>query len=131
MSGSALFPLSGAIPAADYKFVIDYNTDVELVDSRDLKDPTRWQNTTTKPTPPETRRRAKNKVAARARKTLPDGDFTRDDLKALGYGHNAISNLLRDKLIVDTKRRTPERKFIYRKKFQVKLPPDGTTPRGG
>ena len=39
MSGSALFPLSGAIPAADYKFVIDYNTDVELVDSRDLKDP--------------------------------------------------------------------------------------------
>lgn len=39
VSGSAPFPLSGAIPAADYKFVIDYNTDVELVDSRDLKDP--------------------------------------------------------------------------------------------
>lgn len=39
VGGSAPFPLSGAIPAADYKFVIDYNTDVELVDSRDLKDP--------------------------------------------------------------------------------------------
>ena len=39
VSGPAPFPLSGAIPAADYKFVIDYNTDVELVDSRDLKDP--------------------------------------------------------------------------------------------
>ena len=30
---------SGAIPAADYKFVIDYNTDVEFVDNRDLKAP--------------------------------------------------------------------------------------------
>ena len=39
VSGSAPFPLSGAIPAADHKFVIDYNTDVELVDNRDLKDP--------------------------------------------------------------------------------------------
>ena len=39
VSGSALFPLSGAIPAAGYKFVIDYNTDVEFADNRDLKAP--------------------------------------------------------------------------------------------
>lgn len=39
VGGSAPFPLSGAIPAADYKFVIDYNTDVEFVDNRDLKAP--------------------------------------------------------------------------------------------
>lgn len=39
VSGSAPFPLSGEIPAADYKFVIDYNTDVEFVDNRDLKAP--------------------------------------------------------------------------------------------
>ena len=39
VGGSAPFPLSGAIPAADYKFVIDYNTEVEFVDNRDLKAP--------------------------------------------------------------------------------------------
>ena len=39
VGGSAPFPLSGAIPAADYKFVIDYYTDVEFVDNRDLKAP--------------------------------------------------------------------------------------------
>ena len=39
VGGSAPFPLSGATPAADYKFVIDYNTDVEFVDNRDLKAP--------------------------------------------------------------------------------------------
>ena len=39
VGGSAPFPLSGAIPAADYKFVIDYNTDVEFVDNRNLKAP--------------------------------------------------------------------------------------------
>ena len=39
VGGSAPFPLSGAIPAADYKFAVDYNTDVEFVDNRDLKAP--------------------------------------------------------------------------------------------
>lgn len=39
VGGSAPFPLSGAIPAVNYKFVIDYNTDVEFVDNRDLKAP--------------------------------------------------------------------------------------------
>ena len=118
MSGSAPFPLSGAIPAADYKFVIDYNTDVELVDSRDLKDPDEMAKYNRETNAARNKEKGKNKVAARARKTLPDGDFTRDDVQALGDGQNAISNLLRDKLIVDTKRRTPERKFIYRKNFK-------------
>ena len=39
VGGSAPFPLAGAIPAAGYKFVIDYNTDVEFVANRDLKAP--------------------------------------------------------------------------------------------
>ena len=39
VGGSAPFPLSGEIPAADYRFVVDYNTDVEFVDNRDLKAP--------------------------------------------------------------------------------------------
>ena len=39
VGGSAPFPLSGVIPAANYKFVIDYNIDVEFVDNRDLKAP--------------------------------------------------------------------------------------------
>ena len=118
MSGSAPFPLSGAIPAADFKFVIDYNTDIELVDSRDLKDPDEMAKYNHETNAARNKEKGKNKVAARARKTLPDGDFTREDLQALGYGPKAISNLLRDKLIVDTKRRTPERKFIYRKNFK-------------
>lgn len=61
--------------------------------------------------------KGKQRVEKRARAMLPDGDFTRDDLAALGYGPKAISNLRRDKLIVDTGRRTPERKFIFRKNF--------------
>lgn len=39
VGGSAPFPLSGEIPAADYRFVVNYNTDVEFVDNRDLKAP--------------------------------------------------------------------------------------------
>ena len=39
VGGSAPFPLSGEIPATDYRFVVDYNTDVEFVDNRDLKAP--------------------------------------------------------------------------------------------
>lgn len=118
MGGSAPFPLSGAIPAADHKFVIDYKTDVELVDNRDLKGPDEMAKYNHETNAARNKEKGKAKVAARARKTLPDGDFTRDDLKALGYSSKAISNLLRDKLIVDTKRRTPERKFIYRKNFK-------------
>ena len=118
VSGSAPFPLSGAIPAAAYKFVIDYNTDVELVDNRDLKDPDEMAKYNHETNATRNKEKGKNKVAARARKTLPDGDFTRDDLQALGYGSKAISNLLRDKLIVYTNRQTPERKYIYRKNFK-------------
>ncbi|QBB65641.1 hypothetical protein SRB521_01379 [Intestinimonas butyriciproducens] len=118
MSGSAPFPLSGEIPAANYKFVIDYNTDVELVDNRDLKDPDEMAKYNHETNAVRNKEKGKNRVAARASKTLPDGDFTRDDLKALGYGPKAISNLLRDGLMIDTKRRTPERKFIYRKNFK-------------
>ena len=117
VGGSAPFPLSGVIPAADYKFVIDYNTDVEFVDNRDLKAPGEMAKYNQETNAARNKEKGKTKVAARADKTLPDGDFTRDDLKALGYGPKAISNLLRDKLIVDTKRRTPERKYIYRKNF--------------
>ena len=39
VGGYAPFSLSGEIPAADYRFVIDYNTEVEFVDNRDLKAP--------------------------------------------------------------------------------------------
>lgn len=116
--GSAPFPLSGEIPDADYKFVIDFNTDVEIVDNRDLKLPGEMAKYNRETNAARNKEKGKNKVAARASKTLPDGDFTRDDLKALGYGPKAISNLLRDGLILDTKRRTPERKFIYRKNFK-------------
>lgn len=118
VSGSAPFPLSGEIPAANYKFVIGYNTDVELVDNRDLKDPDEMAKYNHETNAVRNKEKGKNRVAARASKTLPDGDFTRDDLKALGYGPKAISNLLRDGLMIDTKRRTPERKFIYRKNFK-------------
>lgn len=64
-----------------------------------------------------TRLKRNESVSTHTIETLPDGDFTRDDLAALGYGPKAISNLRRDKLIVDTGRRTPERKFIFRKNF--------------
>ena len=117
VGGSAPFPLSGVIPAADYKFLIDYQTDVEFVDHRGLKAPGEMAKFNPENNARRHKEKGKTKVAARADKTLPDGDFTRDDLKALGYGPKAISNLLRDKLIVDTKRRTPERKYIYRKNF--------------
>lgn len=31
VGGSAPFPLSGEIPAADYRFVVDYNTEAEAI----------------------------------------------------------------------------------------------------
>ena len=106
-----LFPLHGDTGSDEYSFTIDFDKDVEIVPN------VSWKRNAAEYNAEQNAAKGKQRVEKRARAMLPDGDFTRDDLAALGYGPKAISNLRRDKLIVDTGRRTPERKYIYRKNF--------------
>ena len=106
-----LFPLHGDTGSDEYSFTIDFDKDVEIVPN------VSWKRNAAEYNAEQNAAKGKQRVEQRASATLPDGDFTRDDLAALGYGPKAISNLRRDKLIVDTGRRTPERKFIFRKNF--------------
>lgn len=89
VSGSAPFPLSGAIPAADYKFVIDYNTDVELVDSRDLKDPAEMAKYNRETNAARNKEKGKKKVQTRfsaACGAIKVGDtLTTKQLVEMGY----------------------------------------------
>lgn len=89
MSGSAPFPLSGAIPAADFKFVIDYNTDVELMDSRDLKDPDEMAKYNRETNAARNKEKGKKKVQTRfsaACGAIKVGDtLTTKQLVEMGY----------------------------------------------
>lgn len=89
VGGSAPFPLSGAIPAADYKFVIDYNTDVELVDSRDLKDPDEMAKYNRETNAARNKEKGKKKVQTRfsaACVAIKIGDtLTTKQLVEMGY----------------------------------------------
>lgn len=89
VGGSAPFPLSGAIPAADYKFVIDYNTDVELVDSRDLKDPDEMAKYNRETNAARNKEKGKKKVQTRfsaACGAIKIGDtLTTKQLVEMGY----------------------------------------------
>lgn len=88
-SGFAPFPLTGAIPAADYKFVIDYNTDVELVDSRDLKDPDEMAKYNRETNAARNKEKGKKKVQTRfsaACGAIKVGDtLTTKQLVEMGY----------------------------------------------
>ncbi|MGN8897266.1 type IV toxin-antitoxin system AbiEi family antitoxin domain-containing protein [Flavonifractor sp. HCP28S3_F3] len=89
VSGSAPFPLSGAIPAADFKFVIDYNTDVELMDSRDLKDPDEMAKYNRETNAARNKEKGKKKVQTRfsaACGAIKVGDtLTTKQLVEMGY----------------------------------------------
>ena len=89
VSGFAPFPLTGAIPAADYKFVIDYNTDVELVDSRDLKDPDEMAKYNRETNAARNKEKGKKKVQTRfsaACGAIKIGDtLTTKQLVEMGY----------------------------------------------
>lgn len=89
VGGSAPFPLSGAIPAADYKFVIDYNTDVEFVDNRDLKAPGEMVKYNQETNAARNKEKGKKRVQERfsaACRTVKIGDtLTTKQLVEMGY----------------------------------------------